>query len=160
MLGRLIVRFNTYKTAENHKADLAAALAHADGAWKWIDRQNAASLYPTDFALLEVADAVSENVKVSHTHEVVPDSSMSSAALARNCNNLLLCLQKLLSIWPGVKDVHPEQQVKRSLTWDSNNSDQVKEQRQATIDTEWVQKRPGRYAIPSSHTQYLATINT
>lgn len=65
VLGRLIVRFKTYKTVESHKADLSAALAQAGGAWKWVDRQNAASLYPTDFALLEVADAVSDEVKVS-----------------------------------------------------------------------------------------------
>ena len=90
MLGRLIVRFNTYNTAENHKADLTAALAQADGAWKWIDRQNAASLYPTDFALLEVADAVSDNVKVSHEDAMVPYSSTSCAASARRCKNLLL----------------------------------------------------------------------
>lgn len=66
MLGRLIVRFKTYNTAENHKADLTAALAQAGGAWQWVDRQNAASLYPTDFALLEVADAVSDDIKVSN----------------------------------------------------------------------------------------------
>lgn len=65
VLGRLIVRFKTYKSADNHKADLSAALAQAGGAWKWVDRQNAASLYPTDFALLEVADAVSDEIKVS-----------------------------------------------------------------------------------------------
>lgn len=66
MLGQLIVRFQSYKPAEDHKADLTAALAQAGGAWKWVDRQNAASVYPTDFALLEVADAVSDSIKVSH----------------------------------------------------------------------------------------------
>lgn len=65
MLGHLIVRFQSYKSADTHKADLAAALAQASGAWKWVDRKNAAALYPTDFALLEVADAVSDNIKVS-----------------------------------------------------------------------------------------------
>ena len=66
MLGRLIVRFQSYKSAEDHKADLTAALAQAGGVWKWVDRQNAASLYPTDFALLEVADAVLDSIKVGY----------------------------------------------------------------------------------------------
>ena len=66
VLGRFIVRFQSYKSAEDHKTDLTAALAQASGAWKWIDRQNAAALYPTDFALLEVADAVSDKIKVSN----------------------------------------------------------------------------------------------
>lgn len=62
--GRLIVRFHDYKSAEGHKADLTKALAGAGDAWKWIDRQNAAALYPTDFALLEVADAETAKIKV------------------------------------------------------------------------------------------------
>ena len=64
MCGRLIVRFHDYKSAEGHKADLNNALAGAGDAWKWIDRQNAAALYPTDFALLEVADAETAKIKV------------------------------------------------------------------------------------------------
>ena len=66
VLGRLIVRFQSYKSAEDHRIDLTAALAQASCAWKWIDRQNAAALYPTDFALLEVADALSDQIKVSY----------------------------------------------------------------------------------------------
>ena len=62
--GRLIVRFHDYKSVEGHKADLTNALAGAGDAWKWIDRQNAAALYPTDFALLEVADAETAKIKV------------------------------------------------------------------------------------------------
>ncbi len=63
--GRLIVRFQHYKSADSHKADLAAALASTGDSWKWIDRQNAAASYPTDFALLEVADIDADRVKVS-----------------------------------------------------------------------------------------------
>jgi len=62
--GRLIVRFHGYKSAEGHKADLTIALASAGDAWKWLDRQNAAASYPTDFALLEVADADTAKIKV------------------------------------------------------------------------------------------------
>lgn len=140
VLGRLIVRFQSYKAAEDHKADLAAALAQAGGAWKWIDRHNAASLYPTDFALLEVADAVLDSIKVSH----LPARLLYFPVLC----SLFMCarLQSLLSSWPGVKDVHPEQQVRRSLTWDTDSTIQAKAQDQAASDTEWVQKRPGRYA--------------
>ena len=68
--------------------------------------------------------------------------------MCKGPQGIAACLQKLLSVWPGVKDVHPEQQVKRSLTWDSDSGDQAKEQSQAQTDTEWVQKRPGRYAMP------------
>ncbi|KAL3144492.1 hypothetical protein ABBQ32_004231 [Trebouxia sp. C0010 RCD-2024] len=133
VLGRLIVRFQSYKAAEDHKADLAAALAQAGGAWKWIDRHNAASLYPTDFALLEVADAVLDSIK------------------------------SLLSSWPGVKDVHPEQQVRRSLTWDTDSTIQAKAQDQAASDTEWVQKRPGRFltrpSFPESSTNVSGDVH-
>ena len=45
VLGRLIVRFEGYKSAESHKADLAA-------------------IYPTDFALLEVSDKDTARIKV------------------------------------------------------------------------------------------------
>lgn len=65
--GRLIVRFWTYKTAESHKADLAACLAGVGNVWKWVDRQNAAASHPTDFGLLEVADTDTDKIKVSVT---------------------------------------------------------------------------------------------
>lgn len=57
-------------------------------------------------------------------------------------------MQNLLASWPGVKDVHPEQQVKRSLTWDSSIDSKAEEESQT--DTAWVQKRPGRYAISAA----------
>ena len=53
-------------------------------------------------------------------------------------------LQEHLRLWPGVKDVHPEQQVKRSLTWDSNTNASTEDAGQQPADSEWVQKRPGR----------------
>lgn len=153
MLGRLIVRFQSYRIAEDHKADLTAALAQAGGAWKWVDRHNAASFYPTDFALLEVADTVLDKIKVSHQSATLSRFSYAKPASVQCslylCKDLLHCLQNLLSSWPGVKDVHPEQQVRRSLTWDSDSTDQAKEQDQAATDTDWVQKRPGRYVAPA-----------
>ncbi|KAL0019909.1 hypothetical protein WJX77_006101 [Trebouxia sp. C0004] len=124
--GRLIVRFRDYKSAEGHKADLTNALAGAGDAWKWVDRQNAAASYPTDFALLEVADVDTATIK------------------------------EHLSLWPGVKDVHPEQQVKRSLTWDSNNSDlSTHSDGQPAAHAEMVQKRPGRFQTrPTMHSNH------
>ena len=65
VLGRLIVRFKSYKSAADHKAGLSAALSQASGPWKWIERQNAAAVHPTDFALLEVTDTASDSIKVS-----------------------------------------------------------------------------------------------
>ena len=81
-------------------------------------------------------------------------------SICKEVQESVACLQNLLSVWPGVKDVHPEQQVKRSLTWDSNSNHHVQEQSQATTDTEWVQKRPGRYVIPASRTPHLASTLT
>ena len=51
-------------------------------------------------------------------------------------------LQAQLRLLSSVKDVHPEQQVRRSLTWDSTHNQ---------TDSEWVQKRPGRYTPQTLH---------
>ena len=62
--GRLIVRFQSYKTAAAHKSELAASVVGQGSAWKWVDRVNAAAAYPTDFALLDVLDSEADQVKV------------------------------------------------------------------------------------------------
>ena len=79
VLGRLIVRFQGYKSAESHKAELAAALAGVNDTWKWIDRDNAAAIYPTDFALLEVLDKDTARIKVHQIsiHPMLPCSCIS-----------------------------------------------------------------------------------
>ena len=59
------MRFHSYKSTDSHKADLATALGGAGDSWKWVERQNAAAAYPTDFALLEVTDANTAQIKVS-----------------------------------------------------------------------------------------------
>ncbi|KAH7440042.1 hypothetical protein KP509_04G088700 [Ceratopteris richardii] len=48
-----IVRFTGYKHASEHRKALERALDMFIG-WKWIDRVNPASSFPTDFALLKV----------------------------------------------------------------------------------------------------------
>ena len=82
--GRLIVRFHGYKSVESHKADVAKALAGVGDAWKWVDRQNAAASFPTDFALLEVADTDTARVKVGYHTDALHINNMHD-------NDLTLC---------------------------------------------------------------------
>lgn len=69
------------------------------------------------------------------------------------CTHLQLpglhAVQKQLQLLSIVKDVHPEQQVRRSLTWDST-------QGQQQTDSAWVQKRPGRCAFAISAPVHFA----
>ena len=61
--GRLIVRFWDYKLAPEHHAALTSSLRAADY-WRVIERDNAASRFPTDFALVEVETEKAELMKV------------------------------------------------------------------------------------------------
>ncbi|CAN6456446.1 unnamed protein product [Victoria cruziana] len=51
---RYIVRFRGYKKADEHKVYLQKNL-RSDG-WRWIDRKNPSSAFPTDFALVSIDD--------------------------------------------------------------------------------------------------------
>ncbi|ERM98579.1 hypothetical protein AMTR_s00109p00040520 [Amborella trichopoda] len=53
---RYIVRFREYKKAKDHKKMLEKNLK--DGGWKWIERNNPAADFPTDFGLVFVEDSV------------------------------------------------------------------------------------------------------
>lgn len=61
--GQFIVRFRDYKMAEQHKQALAAGLPN-NRHWKYVDRNNAAARFPTDFALLEIEFSDVEAIKV------------------------------------------------------------------------------------------------
>lgn len=50
-----IVRFREYKTAEDHRSYLKSRIP--PGGWKWIERKNPASKYPTDFGLISVEES-------------------------------------------------------------------------------------------------------
>lgn len=60
--GQFIVRFRDYKMAREHKQALANGLGV--GHWKYVDRENAAAKFPTDFALVEIDLEHVEELKV------------------------------------------------------------------------------------------------
>ncbi|TYI25057.1 hypothetical protein ES332_A05G026300v1 [Gossypium tomentosum] len=55
-----IVRFIDYKPASEHRSYLESSL-RSEG-WEWIQRNNPAAKFPTDFGLLSVRDSVKESV--------------------------------------------------------------------------------------------------
>ena len=60
-----IVRFNVYKMAAEHRGDVTRCLGEGTGNWSWIDRNNRAMAYPTDFGLLQLAAGAMEASMVS-----------------------------------------------------------------------------------------------
>jgi hypothetical protein len=73
--ARYLVRFRQYRMAAQHRATVNAALrslntANSSGpapthqAWRWIERNNKAAAYPTDFGLLGCGPAVAELLTV------------------------------------------------------------------------------------------------
>ncbi|KAF9615388.1 hypothetical protein IFM89_023039 [Coptis chinensis] len=50
-----IIRFLQYKKPQDHKTYLENNLKSTNG-WKWIDRNNPATFYPTDFGLVSIDD--------------------------------------------------------------------------------------------------------
>ena len=73
----------------------------------------------------------------SHLQQAMKQESM----LLVDAYSMMIRMQESLSAWPGIKDVHPEQQVKRALTWDDSSSGSSDQQ---PADSEWASKRPGR----------------
>lgn len=61
--GQFIVRFRDYKMASDHKQALQENLPKRQH-WKFIDRNNPAAKFPTDFALVEIDLDEAESVKV------------------------------------------------------------------------------------------------
>ena len=55
-----IVRFNEYKMAAEHERDVSRRLARERVSWSWVDRNNRAMAYPTDFGLLQLAASTLE----------------------------------------------------------------------------------------------------
>ncbi|KAG4144233.1 hypothetical protein ERO13_D05G025033v2, partial [Gossypium hirsutum] len=55
-----IVRFIDYKPASEHRSYLESSL-RSEG-WEWIQRNNPAAKFPTDFGLLSIRDSVKESV--------------------------------------------------------------------------------------------------
>eukprot|EP00884_Botryococcus_braunii_P003885 jgi/Botrbrau1/13498/Bobra.0082s0091.1 len=81
--GEYIVRFNTYRMAEEHRRLLADSLAGEDG-WAWIPRSNAAAKFPTDFGLVRlelhrVASLLALVAGVAGVKDVHPQRRMTRA---------------------------------------------------------------------------------
>jgi membrane-bound transcription factor site-1 protease len=55
-----IVRFLQYKPAEDHRAYLEIRIR--SGGWEWIERNNPASKYPTDFGLVSIQESERERL--------------------------------------------------------------------------------------------------
>ncbi|XVE98166.1 hypothetical protein REPUB_Repub03eG0082400 [Reevesia pubescens] len=55
-----IIRFTDYKPASDHRSYLESSL-RSDG-WEWIERNNPAAKFPTDFGLVSIKDSVKEAV--------------------------------------------------------------------------------------------------
>ncbi|CAI9264604.1 unnamed protein product [Lactuca saligna] len=78
-----IVRFIQYKKAEDHKAYLehnANEVPYNSCSWEWIDRNNPASKFPTDFGVVSIDDdAVDSVVRKFETLEMVKDVRVDSS---------------------------------------------------------------------------------
>lgn len=83
-----IVRFIQYKKAEGHKAYLeqnAKESPYGSCSWEWIDRNNPASKFPTDFGLVAIDDdAVNSVIRKFETLEIVKDVRVDSSYHLRN----------------------------------------------------------------------------
>lgn len=55
-----IIRFKQYKPAENHRIYLESKVR--SGGWGWIERNNPAAKYPTDFGVLWIEESGKEGV--------------------------------------------------------------------------------------------------
>ncbi|CAL5228891.1 g12106 [Coccomyxa viridis] len=71
--------------AAEHREDITRCLGQDSGSWSWIDRNNSAMAYPTDFGLLQLAAGALE-------------ASMAALVTMKT-----------------VKDIHPERRLTRSL---------------------------------------------
>ncbi|XP_031484955.1 subtilisin-like protease SBT6.1 [Nymphaea colorata] len=83
---RYIVRFRGYKKADEHKFYLQQNL-RSDG-WRWIERKNPASAFPTDFALVSIDDQlvpglVDDFGKLGFVKDVFAESRYSRGLLEK-----------------------------------------------------------------------------
>ncbi|KAH9300652.1 hypothetical protein KI387_012235, partial [Taxus chinensis] len=87
--NRYIVRFKKYRHGREHKLAMEEQLGAKKG-WKWIERNNAASAYPTDFGLLELQDdrgLIEEIGKLGFVKDVSAEARYSRGLLFDNGEN-------------------------------------------------------------------------
>ncbi|KAI3883967.1 hypothetical protein MKX03_028603 [Papaver bracteatum] len=83
-----IVRFLDYKKADDHKVYLEENLGLFEG-WKWIERRNPASAFPTDFGLVSIEQAFYTSLierigKLGFVKDVSVDLSYSRGLLSKD----------------------------------------------------------------------------
>ncbi|KAJ6794314.1 subtilisin-like protease SBT6.1 isoform X1 [Iris pallida] len=74
-----IVRFLDYKDSGDHRAYLESSVAGSPERWRWIERRNPASRFPTDFGVLEIRDldAIAEIGRLGRVKDVSVDASFT-----------------------------------------------------------------------------------
>lgn len=87
--GRYIVRFKQYKHGREHKLALEEQLgAKEKKGWKWIERNNAAAAYPTDFGVLQIqSDGLIDEIENLEFVKDVSAEARYSRALLFNKEN-------------------------------------------------------------------------
>ncbi|KAK3270783.1 Membrane-bound transcription factor site-1 protease, variant 2 [Cymbomonas tetramitiformis] len=88
-----IIRFKQYKMQDEHRQNLAAAFEESlpESVWEWVERNNPAKRYPTDFGVLRVDEAA------------------------------LKAVQAAVALIPWVKDLTTQQKIFRSLSSESDS---------------------------------------
>ncbi|MQL91739.1 hypothetical protein Taro_024342 [Colocasia esculenta] len=77
--GNYIVRFREYRKAGEHRVYVEESLGSIKG-WRWVERRNPASSFPTDFGLLAIEDVhrsklIEELGRLELVKDVIVDSS-------------------------------------------------------------------------------------
>jgi len=80
-IGNYIVRFLDYKIAGDHRSYLEEKLRSFEN-WRWVDRKNPASAFPTDFGVLVIGDSnraavIDQIQRLERVKDVYADSSYS-----------------------------------------------------------------------------------
>jgi len=91
---QFIVRFHEYRQSRDWKLELENILGEASSQWRWIDRENAAASFPTDFGVIRLSPLTSDMSK-----------------------------EKLMRHDAVVKDIHPDQMLRRDLAMYDENEE-------------------------------------
>lgn len=101
---QFIVRFREYQTGSYWKSELERILGTASNQWRWIERENAASQFPTDFGVIRLSTLTSHTTKVLFCVGFL------------HLTERPYLQEKLLQHGSFVKDIHPDRILHRDLT--------------------------------------------
>ncbi|EFJ52617.1 hypothetical protein VOLCADRAFT_85780 [Volvox carteri f. nagariensis] len=100
---RLIVRFDHYALADDHRALLQRILGpEGPESWSWLPRSNPASRFPTDFGLLAAASGHEDDLR----RRLLSAAAAAAAGGAGTGTGS-----------GGVRDVHPDRRFTGRLAW-------------------------------------------